>query len=91
VDELVCPVEAGAIAGAQCVVVERTGCAGRERGKDFGDSWDTGVTVVSDDLVAIADRTYEHRGQAADALRLIAHLRQREQQRGRDQAARNGG
>ncbi|MFC1428505.1 hypothetical protein ACEZCY_35625 [Streptacidiphilus sp. N1-12] len=78
-EELVCAVEAGAIAGAQCVVVERTGCAGRERGEDFEAGWDAGVTVVCDDLVAIADRTYEQRGRAAPALQLLAHLRQRAQ------------
>lgn len=52
-----CSVEAGVIAGAQCVVVERTGCRDRERGEAFEAGWDPGVTVVSEDLVDIADRT----------------------------------
>ncbi|WP_160311203.1 hypothetical protein [Streptacidiphilus anmyonensis] len=81
VDELLCSVEAGAIAGAQCIVVERTGCADRERGERFEAGWDAGVTVVSDDLVAMADRAYERRGQAASAVRLLAHLRQRAEDR----------
>ena len=49
-EELVCSVEAEAIAGVQCVVVERTGCGGQKRGEDFEADWDAGVTVVSDDL-----------------------------------------
>jgi len=69
----------GAVAGAQCVVVERTDCGDQERGEDFEAGWDAGVTVISDDLVAIADRTYEQRGRGAPALQLLAHLRQREQ------------
>jgi hypothetical protein len=74
-EELVCAVKAGAIAGAQCIVVERTGCADRERGEVFGDGWDAGVSVVSEDLVGMADRAYEHRGRATGALQLLAHLR----------------
>jgi hypothetical protein len=68
-----------AIAGAQCIVVEHTGCAGRERGEGFEAGWDAGVTVVSDDLVAMADRAYEQRGQAASAVQLLAHLRHRQE------------
>lgn len=56
VDELLCSVEAGAIAGAQCIVVEHTGCADHEHGEQFETGWDAGVTVVNDDLVAMADR-----------------------------------
>ena len=53
--------------------VERTDCGDQERGEDFEAGWDAGVTVISDDLVAIADRTYEQRGRGAPALQLLAH------------------
>ncbi|MEY9966847.1 hypothetical protein ABIA33_004912 [Streptacidiphilus sp. MAP12-16] len=63
------------------VVVELGGCGDREHGQDYEAGWDKGVTAVSDQLVAIADRTYEQRGQAASALQPITHLRQQERAR----------
>ncbi|MFF7803037.1 hypothetical protein [Streptomyces olivaceus] len=50
--------EAGAVAGAQCQVVELGGMAPRSRGPEFEDGWDSGVTAVSEALMGIADREW---------------------------------
>ncbi|THA36050.1 hypothetical protein E6R18_01410 [Streptomyces sp. A1277] len=81
-DNLVAALEAGAVAGAQCEVVELGGMAPRPRGPEFGDGWDKGVTAVSEALVGIADREWSRRGgRSAGAAELAVHIadvRQRE-------------
>src|ERR1700754_3444193 len=44
---------AGAVAGAQCQVVELDGMAPRPRGAEFENGWDKGVVAVSEALVGI--------------------------------------
>ncbi|EXU62538.1 hypothetical protein Z951_40915 [Streptomyces sp. PRh5] len=61
-DDLVAALEAGAVAGAQCEVVELGGMAPASRGSLFSDGWDDGVTAVSEALVGIVDREWSRRG-----------------------------
>ncbi|MCX4729374.1 hypothetical protein [Streptomyces sp. NBC_01306] len=81
-DDLVAALEAGAVAGAQCQVVELDGMAPRPRRPEFEDGWDKGVTAVSEALVGIADREWFRRGgRSAGAAELAVHIadvRQRE-------------
>ncbi|MFC9118105.1 hypothetical protein ACFTWN_32900 [Streptomyces sp. NPDC057092] len=81
-DNLVAALEVGAVAGAQCEVVELGGTAPASRGPLFSDGWDDGVTAVSEALVAIADRDWSRRGgRSAEAAELAVHIadvRQRE-------------
>ncbi|NUP42668.1 MAG: hypothetical protein HOY76_38005 [Streptomyces sp.] len=81
-DDLVAALEAGAVAGAQCQVVELDGMASASRGSLFADGWDDGVTAESKALVGIADREWSRRGgRAARSFELAVHLadvRQRE-------------
>lgn len=81
-DDLVAALEAGAVAGAQSEVVELDSMAPRPRGPEFGDSWDDGVTAVSEALVRITDREWSRRGgRSAGAAELAVHIadvRQRE-------------
>ncbi|MCC4320428.1 hypothetical protein [Streptomyces malaysiensis] len=80
-DDLVAALEAGAIAGAQCEVVEQDVYTGA-KGEEFGEGWYTGVTAVSEALVGIADRDWTRRGgRSAGAAELAVHIadvRQRE-------------
>ncbi|MCW7947394.1 hypothetical protein AAW14_37035 [Streptomyces hygroscopicus] len=62
-DDLVAALEAGAVAGAQCQVVELGGMAPASRGSLFSDGWDDGVTAVSEPWWA--SRTGTGRGAAA--------------------------
>ncbi|MFD0154583.1 hypothetical protein ACWGQ4_00730 [Streptomyces sp. NPDC055721] len=74
-DDLVAALEAGAVTGAQCEVVEFDGLAPGERGTEFEDGWDEGVKAVGDALVRIADRGWERRaGGLASAGELTVHL-----------------
>ncbi|MFF1505330.1 hypothetical protein ACFVZR_37140 [Streptomyces sp. NPDC058316] len=59
--KLFAPLEAGAVAGAECEVVELGGMASASRGPVFEDGWDEGVTAVSEALVGIADRDWSRR------------------------------
>ncbi|MEU5084249.1 MULTISPECIES: hypothetical protein [Streptomyces] len=81
-DDLVAALEAGAVAGAQCHVVELDGTAPASRGSLFADGWDDGVRAVSEALVGIADREWSQRGGrsvgAAELAVHIADVRQRE-------------
>ncbi|MFJ1998073.1 hypothetical protein [Streptomyces asiaticus] len=81
-DDLVATLEVGAVAGAQCEVVELGGMAPASRGAVFVNGWDDGVTAVSEALVGIADRDWSRRGgRSAGAAELavsIADVRQRE-------------
>lgn len=81
-DDLVAALEAGAVAGAQCQVVELDGMAPASLGALFSDGWDDGVRAVSEALVSIADREwYQRGGRSAGASELAVHLadmRQRE-------------
>ncbi|MFC8006884.1 hypothetical protein ACFUCH_11880 [Streptomyces olivaceus] len=81
-DDLTAALEAGAVAGAQCQVVELGGRAPRSRGPEFEDGWDSGVRAVSEALVGIADREWSRRGGrsvgAAELAVHIADVRQRE-------------
>ncbi|WP_459740871.1 hypothetical protein [Streptomyces sp. E-15] len=81
-DDLVAALEAGAVAGAQCRVVELDGMAPASRGSLFADGWDDGVRAVSEALVGIADREWSRRGgRSAGAAELAVHIadvRQRE-------------
>ncbi|MER7878353.1 hypothetical protein ABTY63_33235 [Streptomyces solisilvae] len=80
-DDLVAALEAGAIAGAQCEVVEQDVYTGA-KGEEFGEGWYTGVTAVSEALVGIADWDWTRRGgRSAGAAELAVHIadvRQRE-------------
>ncbi len=49
---------AGAVAGAQCQVVELGGMAPASRGSLFADGWDDGVAAMSEALVGIAEREW---------------------------------
>ncbi|WP_078886816.1 hypothetical protein [Streptomyces sp. NRRL F-5527] len=74
-DDLVAALEAGAVAGAQCQVVELGGMAPASRGPLFSDGWDDGVTAVSEALVGIADREWSRRGgRSAEAAELAVHI-----------------
>ncbi|MEV5599438.1 hypothetical protein [Streptomyces sp. NPDC052496] len=81
-DDLVAALEAGAVAGAHSEVVELDGMVPASRGEAFADSWDDGVTAVSEALVSIADRHWARRGdRLAGSAELAVHLayaRQRE-------------
>ncbi|MES4886252.1 hypothetical protein ABVB69_38150, partial [Streptomyces sp. NPDC000349] len=81
-DDLVTALEAGAVAGAQCEVVELGGMAPASQGSLFSDGWDASVRVVSEALVGIADREWSRRGgRSAGAVELAVHIadvRQRE-------------
>ncbi len=81
-DDLVAALEAGAVAGAQCQVVELDGMAPASRGSLFADGWDDGVRAVSEALVGIADREWSRRGgRSAGTAELAVHIadvRQRE-------------
>ncbi|MFJ8495457.1 hypothetical protein ACIRBZ_45100 [Streptomyces sp. NPDC094038] len=81
-DDLVAALEAGAVAGAQCEVVELGGMAPASRGSLFADGWDDGVRAVREALVGIADREWPRRdGRSAGASELavyMADVRQRE-------------
>ncbi|MCX4539022.1 hypothetical protein [Streptomyces sp. NBC_01669] len=81
-DDLVAALEAWAVAGAQCEVVELDGMAPASRGEAFEDGWDEGVRAVSEALVGIADRDWSRRGgRSAGAAELAVHIadvRQRE-------------
>ncbi|WP_079170839.1 hypothetical protein [Streptomyces sp. CC53] len=81
-DDLVAALEAGAVAGAQCEVVELGGMTPASRGEVFEDGWDEGVATVSEALVGIADREWSRRGgRSAGAAELAVHIadvRQRE-------------
>ncbi|MFG3122026.1 hypothetical protein ACGFYO_08490 [Streptomyces sp. NPDC048201] len=81
-NDLVTPLGAGAVAGAQCEVVEQGGMTPASRGAVFSDGWDDGVTAVSEALVGIADREWSRRGsRSAGAAELAVHVadvRQRE-------------
>lgn len=66
---------AGAVAGAQCGVVELDGMAPASRGPEFSDGWDEGVTAVSETLVGIADRDWVRlSGRSAGAAELAVHI-----------------
>ncbi|MFF7199224.1 hypothetical protein ACFZAM_36660 [Streptomyces sp. NPDC008079] len=74
-DGLVAALEAGAVAGAQSEVVGLGGMVPRSRGPVFEDSWDAGVTAVSEALVGIADRDWSRRGgRSARAAELAVRL-----------------
>ncbi|GLW19863.1 hypothetical protein Stsp01_66060 [Streptomyces sp. NBRC 13847] len=81
-DDLVAALEAGAVAGVQCEVVELDGMAPAFSGPGFADGWDEGVMAVSEVVVGIADRDWSRRGgRSAGAVELAVHLadvRQRE-------------
>lgn len=74
-DDLVAALEAGAVAGAQCEVVELDGTAPASSDPVFADGWDEGVMAVSKALVGIADRDWSRRGgRSAGAAELAVHL-----------------
>ncbi|MER5227299.1 hypothetical protein [Streptomyces flaveus] len=77
-DELMCALEAGAVAGAQCQVVERDGWAPSERGEAYGTGWYDGVTTVCNDLVSAADFLCQQRGIAASTRQFLAHQARRQ-------------
>lgn len=81
-DDLVAALEAGAVAGAQCQVVELDGMAPASQRALFADGWDEGVRTVSEALVGIADKEWSRRGgRSAGAAELAVHIadvRQRE-------------
>ncbi|MFI8405206.1 hypothetical protein ACIGG5_33870 [Streptomyces sp. NPDC085463] len=74
-DDLVAALETGAVAGAQCEVVELDGMAPASRGEVFEDGWDAGVRTVSEALVDVADRGWSRRGgRSAGAAELAVHI-----------------
>ncbi|MFD4955182.1 hypothetical protein [Streptomyces sp. NPDC058451] len=54
-DELVCALEAAAVAGAHCWVEELDGCAPDAHGTAYGEGWDGGVDRALEVLVSTAD------------------------------------
>ncbi|GAA1145037.1 MULTISPECIES: hypothetical protein [Streptomyces violaceusniger group] len=81
-DDLVAVLEAGAVTGAQCEVVELGDMVPASWGSLFSDGWDDGVTAVSEALVGIADRGWPRRGGrsagSAELAIYLADVRQRE-------------
>ena len=77
VDELLCSVEAGVLAGVQCIAVELA-YGPSDRGEAYRDAWTDGAQRIAAYLVECADRAYEQRGQTASALAAIAYWRQRQ-------------
>ncbi|MFF2852948.1 hypothetical protein ACFVT5_42690 [Streptomyces sp. NPDC058001] len=63
-DELVCAMEAGAVAGAHCWVEELPGCAPDARGTAYGNGWDGAVDRALDVLVSTAESAYRQRERA---------------------------
>ncbi|MFI8522753.1 hypothetical protein ACIGEZ_33915 [Streptomyces sp. NPDC085481] len=70
-DELVCALEAGAVAGAHCSVEELDGCAPGAHGTAYGKGWDGGVDRALEVLVSTADSVYRQRGRARVAGALL--------------------
>ncbi|MFE7045988.1 hypothetical protein ACFU9X_43360 [Streptomyces atratus] len=70
-DELVCAMEAGAVAGAHCWAEELDGCAPEARGTEYGEGWDCGVDRALDVLVSTTDSAYRQRGRARVAKALL--------------------
>ncbi|MEU3400628.1 hypothetical protein [Streptomyces filamentosus] len=74
-DDLVAALEARAVAGAQCEVVELDGMAPASRGEVLVDGWDEGVRTVSEALVDVAGRGWSRRGgRSAGAAELAVHI-----------------
>ncbi|MEU9158096.1 hypothetical protein AB0D59_48125 [Streptomyces sp. NPDC048417] len=63
-DELVCSVEAGAVAGGHCRVEEKFAMAPDSKGEAYGEGWDGGVSAATATLVSTADSAYRQRGRA---------------------------
>ncbi|MFC9501069.1 hypothetical protein [Streptomyces sp. NPDC056982] len=63
-DELVCALEAGAVAGAHCWVEELPGCAPGARGAECAEGWGGAVHRSLGVLVSTADNVYRQRGHA---------------------------
>lgn len=63
-DELVCALEAGAVAGAHCWVEELDGCAPDAHGTAYGEGFDGGVERALQVLMSTADSSYRQRGRA---------------------------
>lgn len=63
-DELVCAIESGAVAGSHCWVVEEFFRTPEGRSTEYGTGWSDGVTAAVSTLVAVADSTYRQRGRA---------------------------
>lgn len=70
-DQLVCAVEAGAVAGGHCWVEEQFATAPDEQGGAYGHGWDAGITVATDTLVSTADSVYRQRGRALSTSALL--------------------
>ncbi|MGW2513936.1 hypothetical protein ACWC0A_32000 [Streptomyces scopuliridis] len=56
--------EAGAVAGGQCEVVELDGMTPASRGPVIADGWDEGMTAMREALTGIANRDREQRAAA---------------------------
>lgn len=81
-DQLVCAVEAGAVAGGHCWVEEQCELAPDDRGEAYGQGWDGGVTAATDTLVSTADSVYRQRGRAltTSAVQKLAEIIHNHQQ-----------
>lgn len=74
-DDLVAALEAGAVAGEQCQVVELGGIAPASRGVLSADGWDDGGRAVLEALVGIAEREWSRRGgRSAGVAELAVHI-----------------
>jgi hypothetical protein len=81
-DQLVCAVEAGAVAGGHCWVEEQFARAPDERGEAYGQGWDDATTAATDTLVSTADSVYRQRGRAltTSAVQKLAEIIHNHQQ-----------
>ena len=77
IDELMCSVEAGVLAGVQCIAIELA-YGPRDRGPEYEQGYTDGARRITDYLVESADRAYEQRGASANALETIAYWRRRQ-------------
>ena len=64
-DEMVCAIEAGAVAGVYSGVADMEADAPDGRGDVYGQGWFDGVRKVTNELAGQADRLYGQRGRAA--------------------------
>lgn len=81
-DELVCAVEAGAVAGGHCWVEEQCELAPEGRGEAYGQGWDDATTAATNTLISTADSVYRQRGRAltTSAVQKLAEITHNHQQ-----------
>ncbi|MCE7079596.1 hypothetical protein [Streptomyces sp. ST2-7A] len=70
-DELLCALEAGAVADAHCWVEELHGSAPAAQGAAHEEGWDAGVDRALEVLARVADSTYRQHGRARATRSLL--------------------